>query len=74
MRKLQFRLRELMAQRSRKTGESITYETIHQVTGTSTNTLSKMAKGKMEKVGINVIERLLDYFECSVADLIVYEE
>lgn len=71
--KLQFRLRELMAERERKTGQSCTYAVIQEETGISPNTLSTMANGKVKKIGISVIERLLDYFDCDVADLIVYE-
>ena len=71
--KLQFRIKELMAEKERKTGVRCSYRIIHQHTKISTNTLSTLATGKVSKVGISVIERLLDYFECSVADLIVYE-
>jgi DNA-binding Xre family transcriptional regulator len=73
MAQLQFRLRELMAERERKTGESVTYAVIQKETGTSPNTLSTISQGKIKMVGISVIERLLDYFECEVADLLVYE-
>lgn len=73
MKRLQFRLRELMAERERKTGESCTYATINEATGLSPNTLSTMAQGKMRMVGIETIEKLLEYFGCGVGDLIVYE-
>lgn len=74
MKKLQFRLRELMATKERRTGESVTYAAINDETGISPNTLSSMATGQMKMVGLSVIERLLDYFDCAVGDLIVYEE
>jgi DNA-binding Xre family transcriptional regulator len=72
MGKLQFRIRELMAERSRITGQSVTYEAITEATGISSNTLSLLARGKTSMVGISVIVRLLDFFECDVAALIVY--
>lgn len=72
MGKLQFRIRELMAERSRLTGEAVTYETITQATGISSNTLSLLARGKPKMVGISVIERLLDYFSVDAGELMVY--
>lgn len=74
MKKLQFRLRALMAERERVTGQNTTYRTIQEATKISPNTLSTMARGKVKKIGIGTVESLLDYFECDVADLIVYEE
>lgn len=71
--KLKFRIRELMAERERKTGESVTYETINEAAKVSPNTLSRLANNKAGMVGIGTIERLLDYFDCDVADLVVYE-
>ena len=73
MKKLQFRLRELMAERSRKSGETITYASIQEATNISPNTLSLLAQGKVKMVGIPTIERLLDFFDCDVSELIVYE-
>lgn len=68
---IQFRLRELMAEQARTTGQPCTYEVIQQAKGISPNTLSKIAQNKVEKVGVSVIERLLDYFDCEPGDLIV---
>ena len=70
---IKFRIKELIAERERKTGENVTYKVIHEATRISPNTLSTMAQNKVKKVGISVIERLLDYFDCDVSDLIVYE-
>ena len=70
--KFQFRLRELMAEKSRLSGQAVTYELITQATGISSNTLSLLGRNKPKMVGLSVIGRLLDYFGCDVADLIVY--
>lgn len=72
MGRLQFRIRELMAERSRLTGEVVTYDAITQATGISSNTLSLLARGKTRMVGISVIERLLDYFSVDAGELMVY--
>jgi putative transcriptional regulator len=68
---IQFRLRELMAEKARVTGQSVTYETIYEAKQISPNTLSKMARNKLNKVGINTIDDLCDYFNCEPGDLIV---
>lgn len=73
MKELKFRIKELIAERERKTGENVTYLIIYEATKISPNTLSAMATGKMKMVGIGTIERLLDYFDCNVSDLVVYE-
>lgn len=73
MAQLQFRLRELMAEKERKTGENVTYATMQVATGISPNTLSTMANNKVKMVGIATLARLLDYFDCEVNELIVYE-
>ena len=71
--KLQFRIAELIAEKSRREGRDITYETITQETGVSGNSLSNLKQGKAKMVGLSTVERLLDFFGCEVKDLIVYE-
>lgn len=73
MARLQFRIKELMAKRERETGRPCTYDTINETTGISPNTLSTLANNKVKMVGIKTVERLLDYFGCTVGELIVYE-
>ena len=74
MKKLTFRIRELMAEKSRIEKKKYTYQTVQETTGISPNTLSTLATGKAKMVGHSTIERLLDFFECEVADLLVYKE
>jgi DNA-binding Xre family transcriptional regulator len=71
--RLQFRIKELMAQMERKTGHPVTYESIREATGLSPNTLSLLATGKAKMVGIASIERLLAFFNCAPGDLMVWE-
>jgi putative transcriptional regulator len=67
----QFRLRELMAQRARITGQPCTYETIRATTGISLNTLSTIANNKIKRVSVDVIDDLLNFFDCEPGDLMV---
>ncbi|MCA9924546.1 MAG: helix-turn-helix transcriptional regulator [Anaerolineales bacterium] len=73
MKQVKFRIKELIAERERKTGQNVTYISIFEETRVSPNTLSTLATGKAKMVGIGTIERLLDYFGCDIGDLIVYE-
>lgn len=62
---IQFRLRELMAEKSRVSGRRVTYEDIRVATGISPNTLSKLAQPTPPKlIGVSVIDRLCEYFRC----------
>lgn len=71
---LKFRIKELNAERERKTGQPCTYDHIQQVTGISQNSISRLATGKSKMVGIQTIERLLDFYGCEVGELMVFEE
>jgi DNA-binding Xre family transcriptional regulator len=71
---IQFRLRGLMAEKERETGQPCTYDSIREATGISPNTLSRIANNKVKMVGISVLARLLEYFECEPNDLIVVVE
>jgi len=62
---VKFRLKELMAERE------ATFEDVSQGARVSTNTLYKMRENKQKQIGIEVIGRLLDFFNCEPGDLIV---
>lgn len=70
---IRFQLKELIARKERETGKRLTYKIIHSETGISPNTLSTMATNKINMVGVSVISRLLDYFDCEPGDLIIKE-
>lgn len=73
MMKLKFRLREILAERHRQTGERLTYEKITAATGISPNTLSTLANNKVRKVGTTTIEGLCNFLECTPGELMVLE-
>jgi putative transcriptional regulator len=68
---VQFRLKELMAETERRSGQRVTYRGISEATGLSTNTLTLMAQNKLKQVGLSTIARLCDYFECEPGTLMV---
>ena len=70
---IQCRLRELMEKKARETSTRITYRVINKATGVSPNTLSSLAQPELPKmIGISVIDRLCEYFDCQVGDLLVH--
>lgn len=71
MMSIKFRLRELMAQKERITGQPCTYEIIRTETGISLNTLSVIANNRAKRVGVDVLDNLLGYFDCAPNDLMV---
>ena len=71
---LKFRLKEIVAERERRTGHRITYEAITDATGISPNTLSTVANNKVRMIGLETINRLCVFLECSPGDLMVLED
>ena len=69
---IQCRLRELIAAKGRQERRKITYDDILAQTGVNKNTLTKLANDRAAMVGISVINRLCDYFDCQPGDLFVY--
>ena len=69
---IQSRLRELMATKGRLERQRITYGEIQHETGVNKNTLTRLANDRSAMVGISVIDRLCDYFDCQPGDLFVY--
>ena len=69
---IQCRLRELMGAKGRRERRRITYDDILAQTGVSKNTLTRLANDRAGMVGISVIDRLCNYFDCQPGDLFVY--
>ncbi|MCL4300580.1 MAG: helix-turn-helix domain-containing protein [Anaerolineae bacterium] len=70
---IKFRLKELIAEKERREGVKITYRDLKEATGINLNTVTAMANNRMKHVGLNTIERLTDFFNCAVGDLIIKE-
>ena len=69
---IQCRLRELMAIKGRGERRRITYDDIFAQTGIAKTTLTKLANERAAMVGMSVMARLCDYFDCQPGDLFVY--
>jgi uncharacterized protein YjbI with pentapeptide repeats len=71
---IKFRLKELIAIKERKEGRKVTYRDINKATGINLNTITAMANNDMSMVGLSTMERLTDYFNCNIADLMIKEK
>lgn len=71
---IRFRLRELMADKTFKDGQRVTFEEISQATGINRTSLSKMANTRGYNTTTDNLDRLCRYFGCSVCDIAEYVE
>ena len=69
---IQCRLWELMAEKSRKDRRRITYTDIHTQTRIAKTVLSRLRNDRAGMVGMSVIDRLCDYFDCQPGELFVF--
>jgi len=67
------KLKLLIAQREVATGQKITYESLGAQVGLSKNTLARLAENKTDRVDFLTLDKLCQYFQCNVADLLEYE-
>ena len=68
---IQCRLRELMAEQSRRRGRRVTYAEIVSATGVAESTLVRLANDRASRVSLSVIARLCSFFGCEPGDLFV---
>lgn len=68
---IQFKLRELVDQKSEREQRKITYRKIREETGINLNTITAMMNNEMKQVGLETIDRLTDWLPCRIGDLMV---
>ena len=69
---IQCRMRELIAIKGRRERRRITYEDIQAESGVNKNSIAKLTNDRSAMVGISVIDRLCEYFECQPGDIFVF--
>ena len=67
---LRFRLRELIAEKQFQEGKRVTLEEIASATGIHRTTLSKIQNVKGYNTTTDVLDRLCDFFDCEIGDLV----
>jgi DNA-binding Xre family transcriptional regulator len=75
-RKLQNRLLHLITEKERKRGKRITQTEIARAIGISNPTIGAWLRDDFPptKLEVGIIERLCDYFECDVGDLLYMKD
>jgi putative transcriptional regulator len=67
------RLKLLIVQRELETSRKLTYEILAQEIDLSKTTLNRLAEGQTDRIDFLTLEKLCHYFDCGIADLLVYE-
>lgn len=69
---IRFRMAELMAEHSFRTGRRVEWREVADATGIHRTTLSKMLNSPAYNATVSNIDLLCRYFGCTVGDLLVY--
>lgn len=69
---IKLRLRELLAQREERENRRIRLAEITQTTGIATSTLTALINDQPDKISLQAVAKLCDYFHCSPGDLFHY--
>lgn len=69
---IRFRLAELMAEHNFRTGGRLQWRDVSEATGIHRTTLSKLLNTRSYNATTNNVDLLCRFFDCSVADLMVY--
>jgi putative transcriptional regulator len=72
-RKVRNRLLELMQERERKVGRRLKQHDIAEFVGVSDHTIINWIRNEVTKFDGQTIERLCDYFNCELSDLLYFE-
>ena len=68
---LRYKLRELLAEKAYKEGgRRVTFEEVSRNTGINRSTLSKMANIVGYNTTTDNLDRLCEFFDCDIADLV----
>ena len=73
IRRIRFRLKVLIALHEERTGESLTYQRLSDGAKISTNTITRMANNNQKRVDLGVLEKLCNFFNCELSDLMRLE-
>lgn len=54
--------------------KEITAVSVHKATGISQTILSNIIRGKRTNVGLDIIDKLCNYLECDISELLEYTQ
>ncbi|MGM0434309.1 MAG: helix-turn-helix domain-containing protein [Pseudomonadota bacterium] len=67
---IRYRLKELIEDYEARTGQKLSYTKLARETGLNRPTISKLITQRGYNTTTTVLDRLCDFFECSIEDLI----
>lgn len=70
---LKLQLRELMEAKAAAEGRVITQKTVSEETGIDQGVISRYARGFVTNFNSDILEKLLDYFQVELNELIIRE-
>ncbi len=68
---IRVRLKEMLSEKEFQDGRSVTMKDVSKATGIHPVTLSKIGKNRGYNPSLDIIDRLCDYFDCEINDLLV---
>ncbi len=74
MRRLKIRLNELIKEKEQEWGRSIKQYEIAQEINVPASTLSRYMNGFLSRYDGEILEKLMDYFDCELEDILVVEK
>lgn len=69
---LRYKVRELLAEKSFVENRRITFKELCEVSGISRQTLTRMVNQRGYVTGTDTLEKLCEYFNCSVGEVIEF--
>jgi DNA-binding Xre family transcriptional regulator len=72
-RRLRNKVLELLMEKEKKLGRRIKFIEISEATGLANSIVSRWMNGKIERFDSEVLEKLGDYFECDLQDILFFE-
>lgn len=67
-------LKALVLNKAAAEGEAITQTKIQEETGLSLPAIARWYSGEMDRIDADAVERLMNYLECSISDLITVKK
>lgn len=71
MANLELNIEKLIEKKSKQVGKRVTQNQISEGTGISQSTISRYVGNKVDRYERRILELLMEFFDCTIADLIV---
>ncbi|AEP29383.1 helix-turn-helix domain-containing protein [Brumicola nitratireducens] len=71
---IKINLHQMMLEYAAKKGDIVTIDEIAKSTGLGRNTLSRIKNNPYRSTNTDIINKLCQYFKCSIEDILIFEE